>query len=269
MCVLQENMKNRAMKYFASLIVATIMLFSAGQSRALAVDTADSLVARGNNYYMQHHYDKAAGYYKRVIDMGLESAGLYYNLGNACYKQKKMAEAILYYEKALLLQPGDDDIRQNLALANSQIVDKIDAIPVFFLKKWLNGFRDIMTPDQWAVTGLVFFVFSLAGFLMYMVGRNMTLQRGGFAIGVALLLISLLSVAMTIGRMQDIRKHNHAIIMDMSVSAHSSPDNQSTSVFVLHEGTKVMVVDSVQRWKEIRIANGNQGWVPATVLRHI
>ncbi|MBN2814181.1 MAG: tetratricopeptide repeat protein [Bacteroidales bacterium] len=257
------------MKYLASLIVATLALSVWGQTPALEGYTADSLIARGNSYYMQHQYNKAAEYYERVVDMGLESAGLYYNLGNAFYKQKRMAEAILFYEKALLLHPGDDDTRQNLALANSQILDKIDAVPVFFLKRWLNAFRDIMTPDQWAVTGLVLFIISMAGFLMYVVGRNIAIQKGGFAVGIVLLLISLLSVAMTLGRMQNIRKHDHAIIMDTSVNAHSSPDKQSTSVFILHEGTKVMVVDSVQRWKEIRLANGNQGWVPATVLRHI
>jgi tetratricopeptide (TPR) repeat protein len=262
-------MKYRAMKYLASLIIATLALTCWGQNPALEGYTVDSLIARGNSYYMQHQYDKAAEYYKRVVDMGLESAGLYYNLGNAFYKQKRMAEAILFYEKALLLQPGDDDIRQNLALANSQILDKIDAIPIFFLKRWLNAFRDIMSPDQWALTGLILFFTSMAGFLMYVVSRNDALQKGGFAVGIALLLISLLSVALTIGRMQNIRKHDHAIIMDTSVNARNSPDMQSTSVFVLHEGTKVMVVDSVQRWKEIRIANGNQGWVPATVLRHI
>jgi len=238
-------------------------------SNVNAAGLIDSTIASGNNFYMQREYDRAEEQYYRVLELGYESGDLYYNLGNVYYKQEKLAKAILYYEKALLLKPGDEDIKQNLTLANSRIVDQIDVIPDFFLKRWVKVIRSLFSADQWAILALVLFIMSLLSFTIYQLSRGTTVKNAGFSAGFILLILSGISIMLVFARVQNIRKHDKAIIMIPSVNARSSPDEQSTNVFVLHEGTKVQITDSVQTWKEIRIANGNKGWVTEDALEAI
>lgn len=240
--------------------------FIANGSRTTAQTVTDSLFSRGNNWYHNKQYEKAVACYERVVALGYESADLYYNLGNAYYKQKQFALAILHYEKALLLKPGDQDIRLNLSLANAHIVDRIDNIPEFFLKRWIKGIQNTFSPNQWAPLCLVFLVLAALSFSAYFAARNLMVKKSGFISGVFLLFFALLSLYFMYSRIHDIRDHESAIILTPVINVRSSPDEQSTNVFVLHEGLKVVVTDSVQNWKEIRIANGNKGWVPGHVL---
>ncbi len=232
-------------------------------------EITDSLFILGNTSYANRQYDKAIHYYSRVIDLGFESPSLYYNLGNACYKQKLFAYAILYYEKALLLKPGDNDIQQNLALANAHIVDKISVVPDFFLKRWIAAIRDMLGPNQWAHLAIILLVITLSGFGIYKVSHTLILKKAGFISGIICLLLTVISTLFMYSRIHNIRDHESAIIMMHNVNARSSPDTQSTNVFVLHEGTKVMVTDSIKDWKEIRISNGIKGWIPAEAISRI
>ncbi len=250
------------MKQFLFLIFLSLSAISAAA-------VPDSLFLKGNEYYMQRQYQMAEQSYSAVVAMGYESADLYFNLGNALYKQDKFAPAILYYEKALLLRPGDEDIKENLKLANARIIDKIDAIPEFFVKRWINGLRGIFSPDVWAVISLVLFVAGLAGILVSYLSLGTGLRKAALGTGLVFVFLSLLSVGLMATRIRYIQKHEYAIIMSTSVTARSSPDEQSTNVFVLHEGTKVQVTDSLLNWKEIRIANGNTGWIPGETIEEI
>ncbi len=244
-------------------------LFSPNFLLASLPESMDSLISRGNRHYLNKNFSVAAACYAEVIKSGYESAELYYNLGNAWYKTNDMARAILYYEKALLLQPGDEDTRQNLALANQRIIDKIEVIPSFFLKRWINALKGIFSPNQWAIVCLLLFAVSLGGFALFFLSNNIALKKAGFSAGVVVLMITIASLILMYSRMYEIQKHEAAIIMVPSVNARSSPDEQSTNVFVLHEGTRVLVTDSVQQWKEIRLANGNKGWIPGEALEEI
>ncbi|MBN1143651.1 MAG: tetratricopeptide repeat protein [Bacteroidales bacterium] len=246
-----------------------VSLFSPHVLSASQPDQMDSLISQGNRHYLNKNFSAAAESYSRVIGLGYESAGLYYNLGNAFYKTGDMARAILYYEKALLLQPGDEDTRQNLALANQRIIDKIDVIPSFFLKRWIKALKGLFSPNQWAILCLLLFAASLGCFTLFFLSNNITLKKAGFSAGVVGLIITFAGLILMYSRMHEIKKHDAAIIMAPSVNARSSPDEQSTNVFVLHEGTRVLVTDSVQQWKEIRLANGNKGWIPGEALEEI
>jgi tetratricopeptide (TPR) repeat protein len=230
---------------------------------------ADSLVLEGNRHYMNREYDKAVDCYTRVMDMGYSASSLYFNLGNAFYKQSNFPKAILYYEKARLLDPGDEDIRQNLAIANSRIVDKIENIPEFFLKRWANGLSVFLSPDQWAIVSLLLFSLSLAAFFLYMFTNSYQLKKSGFIAGVILLALSLSGILFMNERKKLIRHSNGAIVIAPVVNVKSSPDEQGTSVFVLHEGTRVVLMDSVQQWKEVKIPDGNKGWIQDRDLARI
>jgi|WetSurSiteA1Bulk_404760.scaffolds.fasta_scaffold00012_8 tetratricopeptide (TPR) repeat protein len=264
----------RHLRLYLSLI--TIIAFAwqlSGTARAAGSEglkvIPDSLVSEGNEHYLNREYDLAVKYYTRVIEMGYESAELYYNLGNAFYKLENLSNAILNYEKALLLKPGDEDIRQNLLLANARIIDKIDNIPDFFISRWANSVMDLFSPDQWAYLALILFVLTLALFLAYALVNHDGIRRMVFITGVLVGVLTGLSMLAMKGRTKRLLQSESAIIMVTSVNAKSSPDEQSTNIFVLHEGTKVVLVDSVLNWKEIRIGDGNKGWVPDEVLGEI
>jgi tetratricopeptide (TPR) repeat protein len=230
---------------------------------------ADSAISIGNQHYINHMYDMAIQNYHKVIALSYESGVLYYNLGNAYYKQNEVAMAILYYEKALLLRPNDEDIRLNLSIANARVVDQIDIIPVFFIKRWFIVLRNMLSPNQWAYLNIILFVLALTGLLFYVVGRKFNIKKIGFYAGIVMLLVTITGLFLMRSRIQNIINNNSAIIMMSPVNARSSPDEQSTNVFILHEGTKVTVIDSMLNWKEIRIADGNKGWIPSEVIEKI
>jgi hypothetical protein len=258
--------------WFMLLIVATGNQHDSCIKASGAPDSSilpDSLVSEGNKHYMHREYGLAADCYNEVIDLGYISGDLFYNLGNSYYKQDSLSKAILYYEKALLLKPGDEDIRQNLALANARIIDKIDSIPVFFLRRWISDLQRFFLPAQWAVISLVLFLLALSSFLWFVISSDYNVKRTGFTAGVVFLMLAVSGMLSMCNRTNKLLKSGSAIIMTSSVSAKSSPDEQSTNMFVLHEGTKVMLLDSVQNWKEIRIPDGNKGWVPDAVLEKI
>ncbi len=257
---MRTGIKNRLAVMFLCLLLLPALR---------AATDADSLVIAGNRYYMQKDYEKAAACYIKVVNMGYGAADLYFNLGNAWFKLNNFPKAILYYEKARLLNPADDDIRQNLMIANTRIVDKIDAIPDFFLKRWLNQLTGFFIPDQWAVISLCLFALSLAAFFVYMTGRKYLVRKSGFIAGVITLAFSVSGILLMQNRKGIINNSHGAIVMSPSVTVKSSPDLQGTSVFVLHEGTKVTVTDSLQQWKEVRIPDGNIGWLQSSDLADI
>jgi hypothetical protein len=251
------------------LCVLLIAGTGVGLSGAEISPRADSLVASGNKFYLDRDYSKAIECYSRVLDMGYSAAPLYFNLGNAYYKQNNIPKAILYYEKARLLSPGDEDIKMNLSIANSRILDKIENIPEFFLRRWVAHLVGIFAPDRWAFLGIVLFALSLGAFFMYMFANRDKLKKTGFSTGVVLVTLSLTCLIMMHIRKQHIQQSHGAIIMSPVVNVKSSPDQQGTSVFVLHEGTRVTLLDSVQQWQEIKIPDGNKGWVQSTDLAGI
>jgi tetratricopeptide (TPR) repeat protein len=255
-------MKNNRLEfiriYIFLLLICSTGLVSIG---AEIPARADSLVLEGNRHYMSREYDRAVDCYTRVINMGYSASSLYFNLGNAFFKQNNFPKAILYYEKARILDPMDEDILQNLAIANSRIVDKIENIPEFFLKRWFKGMSVFLSPDQWALASLVIFTLSLAAFFIYLFTNSYGLKKFGFIAGVVLVALSFTGILFMHNRKQLILHGNGAIIMAPVVNVKSSPDEQGTSVFVLHEGTRVVLLDSVQQWKEVKIPDGNKGWI--------
>jgi tetratricopeptide (TPR) repeat protein len=255
--------------FIALIFIGCFYLQLAGQSKNSDPRQADSLISAGNKSYMNHDYAGAVLFYEQVIAKGYVSGDLFYNLGNAFFRQNQLGKAILFYEKALLYKPGDEDILANLALTSTRITDKIESIPEFFVHRWLAFMTGILSPDQWALLGYACFFVALACFLFLFITPHFGLRRLFGVAGSVLILLFLWSILAMNGRIRKIRQSRYAIIMTESVNARNSPDEQSTHIFVLHEGTKVMVLDSVLHWKEIKIADGNKGWVPAEVLEGI
>lgn len=236
------------------LFVATA--FTGFANNQTIIDSAEVCFSKGE-------YDKAINSYLQVIEGGSESSELYFNTGNAYYKSGQVTNAILYFERAQLLNPGDEDIKYNLELVNKHVVDKIEVLPAFFLNQWVNQARDVFSSDSWAVLSMVCFVSFLLLFLLFFFSRQVFVKKLSFWVGVVVLVISLTSFIFSYQQKQEVLNHNTAIIYTPSITIKSSPDASGTDIFLLHEGTKVTVVDTVGEWREIKLSDGNEGWLKA------
>lgn len=231
--------------------------------RAVTLPAQDiyKMVEKGNEYFLNGEYESAIKEYQAVIDSGFESAELYYNLGNAYYKSHKITMALVHYEKANILDPRDEEILHNLEMTRQLAVDKIDNLPEFLPKIWYRRFIGLLKTDQWAYISLVAFPLSLMLILVYLFVRTVRIRKLSFWLGVFLIIISLSAFVFSYHQKKLVYKHSYAVIVSPSVTIKSSPDESGTELFQLHEGTRVEVVDQLGEWKEIRLSDGNVGWL--------
>jgi tetratricopeptide (TPR) repeat protein len=219
------------------------------------------LIEQGNEHFMNSEYELAIKEYQAVIDSGYVSSELYYNLGNAYYKSHKITMALVNYERAILLDPNDEEILHNLEMARQFVVDDIDELPEFLPKIWYRRFISLLKTDQWAYLSLITFPVGLLFFLLYLFSRHIRIKKLSFWLGVVILLISLSAFIFSYNQKKLVYDHSYAIIISPSVTIKSSPDDSGTELFQIHEGTKVKIIDQIGEWKEIKLSDGNVGWL--------
>jgi tetratricopeptide (TPR) repeat protein len=228
-----------------------------------------ALLNEANALYSKAQFDKAIEKYKEIVKAGYASSELYYNLGNSYFKTHEIKSAILYFEKAKLLDPSDKDIDFNLELARGSIVDKINAVPEVFFVTWMKWLRNQMSANGWAVFSIAAFLFSLMLFLLYLLSGKLYLKKTGFWMGVTMLFLAITSFVMGYQLKWAQQAKNSAIIFTPSVTLKSSPSESGNNLFILHEGTKVEILDDAGDWREIRIADGNRGWIKISDIETI
>lgn len=232
--------------------------------------SVDSLWNAANKAYIDGHWEEAVGGYEKISDQGYESPALYCNIGNAAFKSGDLSKAILNYERALKLDPSYEDAAYNLELASSQVQDKIESIPEFFLKRWFKEIAFIMGSDAWAVLFLVFLLLTVGLVLFFVFARTKAGRVTGFSVGILTLLLAIASLSFSIWQRNSYMAEDEAVVMVPYVSAKSSPSvGSAQELFILHEGTKVKVIDKVAGWNNIELSDGRQGWVPASDIEII
>ena len=208
----------------------------------------DSTVKEAEVAFSKGQFDKAIELYENILKTNGESAEIYYNLGNSYYRVDKIAPAILNYERALLLDPGDGDIRFNLQMAKLKSVDKIEPVGELFIVTWA----------KLGITTFLLFIFSL---FMYFFSRWIRLKKIAFYLSIVLLVIVILANIFASNQQSKLNNRNDAIIFVPTVTIKSSPDSSGTDLCILHEGTKVTVKSKLGEWSEIELENGNVGWM--------
>jgi tetratricopeptide (TPR) repeat protein len=241
-------------------LLCTLTGFSSGQQ--------DNII-KANKAYSSGSYTAALELYTKVVSAGYESPELFYNLGNTCFKMNDYAHAILWYERAKRLDPGNEDIDFNLNVANTKISDKIEPLPELFYKRWFNSVLRLFSVDMWAGIGIAMFIAGLLGAVLYLVSHILILRKAGFWSAAVLLLLAFLSLFFAWSSNSFTKAATEAVVFAPTITVKSSPDDKSTDLFVVHEGTKVRVLDNINGWYEIRIANGSVGWLPVTSLEKI
>ncbi len=226
--------------------------------------------SQADSAYINNDYAGAVEMYEAILTNEGESSDIYYNLGNSYYKMDNIAKAILNYERALLLNPGDGDIRFNLELAQSKAVDKVVPISEMFFVTWIKSLANMMSEKGWAKLGIATFIMMLLALALYFFGKKIALKKIGFISAICLLLVCVLSNVFASSQKEKVLEHGTAIIMAPSVTVKSTPNETGTDLFILHEGRKVMIKDNAMKeWKEIQLEDGNAGWVPASVIEII
>jgi tetratricopeptide (TPR) repeat protein len=246
-----------------------IFVFSFLIINVMSASQIDDLMKQGNAAYQNGNYQNAISDYEKLVNDGYEGVSLYYNLGNAYYKDGKLGYSILYYEKALKLAPNDDDIQHNLAIANSKTIDKINTLPRFFIFQWWESLLSFFSVKGWTYFTYVLFILILAAAGVYFFIKNPLIQRYSFFGGLAILVLFILSavmLAINVNRQLNVK---NGIIIAQAVSAKLSPDTKSNDAFVIHEGLKVKMEDKVDDWVKVRLNDGKIGWLPQNDIAQI
>lgn len=223
----------------------------------------------GDSAYIKEDYATAAQIYEGLLSDG-ESADVYYNLGNSYYKLGEIAKSILNYERALLLQPGNGDIRANLEVARAKAIDKVELVPEIFFISWVKSLINIMSVDAWAWWGIVSFLFFIVALYLFIFSKQVVLKKIGFTASIVLLMITVCANIFASEQKEHLVNRTSAIVMNPSVTVRSTPSESGTSLFILHEGRKVSIKDkSMREWTEISLEDGKVGWVPASSIEVI
>lgn len=254
------------MKYVYALLLTCWFLTGTAAAEKMDRSEINALWDRANHAYTNGNYEDAAAGYDSLLNAGYEGAKLYYNLGNAYFKTGRIGLAVLNYNKALLRSPGDGDIRYNLEIARSHTVDRIEEVPRFFLKRWTQHLRMMLGSNGWAVVSLIAFGTMLACVLLYLLAGRLVLKKAGFYLAIVLLAVFAASAAFA-SRQRALRlRPAEAVVISSAAPVKSSPDGSSKDIFILHEGTKVQVLDELQEWREVMIADGNKGWIRTSAI---
>ena len=268
---IEEGMKNKkkaAHGAMSLLLVLVMMLCGNGSAMAqeqqvdsLKSESVQSLKQKADEAYSKGKYQEAIVNYEAALKKG-KSADLYYNLGNAYYRTDNVTRAVINYERAHLLAPGDKDINHNLEVARSKTIDNIQPGEKIFFKVWFEDIKTSMGIDTWATLSLISLVVALILFLVYLFVKQMTVRKVAFYLSLVLVVFFIFGNVFA-SQLKDFATNSSAaIIVSPTVTAKKTPTDQAADVCVLHEGTRVEITDNALKgWYEIRLVDGREGWI--------
>ncbi len=230
---------------------------------------AEEIFEEANRIYIEENYQKAVELYESILDSGFESAALYYNLGNAYLQEGMVGMAILNYERALIIDPSDEDAKYNLRIADSRITGTIDPVPRLFFHKWHDSLVGIQSADAWAKTLIVLsFLFSIS-FAVFLLAGSKLYKKTGFFAALIILLFSLVSFYSAKAQYRRQTERNMAVVVEEYALLRSAPTGRSTELFRIYEGNRLRLTDTIGEWCEVRLPDGNIGWIECSALKVI
>jgi tetratricopeptide (TPR) repeat protein len=233
------------------------------------ISLAQTTFETGNQFYQKEKYQAAINSYESILNSGKHSAEVYFNLGNCYYKLNKVAPAIYNFEKALLLNPNDKDIQTNLDFARKTTIDDIKVVPKVGFQKLIQDVTSKYHYDAWAWITVTLALVFLLFFVGYYFSQTTILKRV-FFIGMFLLLLAIaVSVSSAIYEKNHYENEKPAIVFAEMTTVKSEPKNSSPDAFVLHEGTKVYVLESIANWKKIELTDETTGWIQADAIKEL
>ena len=226
----------------------------------------DSIFDQSNAFYTDGKYQMAIDGYKDILNSGFESAELYYNLGNAFYKLNNIPESNFFYEKARSISPTDEDILINLSYAQNLRIDKIEKLPITQTQNFKINILNLLSEKGWSVLLIILAWIACVSFVLYLSVNNSGNKRIFFTQFI-ILMIGLIVVFTINYEKKKLNNEKFAIIYDKEIEVWSEPNKISELKFLLHEGTKVKQVDTIQDWVNIQLENGTLGWIQSSSIK--
>ena len=248
------------------LIISFLFILT---STLFAFDGIKESMQKANEFYRNEKFDEAIKIYEQLRIEGYEGTSLYYNLANANYRVGKLGYAILNYERALKFSPGDEDTRHNLAFANLSTVDRIQPLPAFFLFEWWETLLTSLSINGWTYTTYIVYLILISLIILYFFARTISQQKIILFSGLGTLIILGLVISLLIVKINREQTFISGVVVAQSATVKSSPDNNSTDAFVIHEGLKVNLEDKLDEWVKIRLSDGKVGWVEKDFVEKI
>ncbi|MBI1227257.1 MAG: tetratricopeptide repeat protein [Bacteroidetes bacterium] len=245
------------------------VLFWSSLLTYLRAEDEARIFAEGNKAYQEQDYAKAIKIYEQLLDSGYRAPELEYNLGNAWYKKGSPGRAILHYERALILAPENAEIKQNLDFLHSKLAMEIEPLPPFFLVKWWQSARLAISTNKMGIVGLVLWWLGFSGLAMWILGKNRAQRKWGLLAGIALLLMSILPFSLAISRVCFEKNTQQAILLQKSAILRAEPEDSSQEIMTLVEGVKLQQIENINGWWQVRLENGELGWLPEQSMERI
>lgn len=246
----------------------TLLLCCLFQLNLFAQTETDFQLAfqKGNEAFTNQDFEKAANIYEQILAKGQTSFELYYNLGNAYFRLNEIPKSILNYERALQIKPHHSDAQYNLKLANQRTIDQISKTPPFFLIQWWINWRGLLSSTAWSILTIIFAFIACVGLVFWQLGESRKTKKIGFIVGFVCLGLMILLGLTAWQRYTYEHNSNMAILFTKEYHLKSGADDSSPDVILLHEGTKVELLDKIGLWYKVRLPNGEQGWLPIESL---
>lgn len=247
-------------------ILFTIILLAASLT---AQDNLTGLMSSGNEHYQNQRFAEAVDAYESILNNGYESEELYYNLGNAYFRLDDIGKAVLNYERALKLSPGFEDAEYNLKLANARTIDKIKEVPQLFFVNWWNMLLALFSVNGWMVVVILVYLLLLAAIALYFLTKSGRVQNLAFMGGTAALVVFLAVGILLLSKVSYESTTTEAVLLDEIAAVKISPNEESSDAFVIHEGVKFEIEETLTGWAKIKLADGKVGWLPQTTFATI
>lgn len=257
------------MNRFSIAIVLILCVSRVTAEAGMQEMDVDSLYQQANGDYQEGRFEQALSLYRQILGRGKESADLYYNMGNAAFRSNNIGYSILYYEKALKLDPSHEDASHNLEFVSRYKVDAFDEVPELFLRIWREKLVRMLSERSWSILSLALFFCILVNILIYLFAKRLHLKKAGFFVALVALILFVVTFTSALTRHNNIQRPESGIIVSPSVLVRSSPSETGTELFVLHEGTKFQIKEEVGGWQNIRIIDGREGWIESSQFESI
>lgn len=232
-----------------------------------ANNDVEKLFNEASALYEQNAYADALSTYKEIERTGQYSSNLYFNIANCHFKMQQNAKAVLYYEKVLKISPNDEDALFNLKLVQLQLVDKLAEVPQLFYQRWLSSIKNLFSIDQWAKLGLVFVFLFVLSFIIFLFSKAYRLKKNLFSFSAITFLLSIIFLGFAYYSEDTLKKE--AILMEPNAYIKSAPSSQSEDLFILHEGTKIQILEVFNDWTKIKLSDGMIGWLESKAMEEI
>jgi len=227
------------------------------------------LFENATQLYKKNRYKEALNIYEQIVEDDYRSSEVFYNMGNAYYKLGDIPSSLLYYEKAHKLNPRDEDIDQNILLANSKLTYKTEPVPSFFLTNWWYRFILMFSENTLSVFSAICWIAASISLIIYLFAPSVSQKKATFYIGMFLFVFGAFCIFITKKQSDYLDIHQHAIVFSNSVDVKSEPGSGSKNLFIIHAGLKVAVLQKEQGWFKIKLPNGNQGWIATNDAKEI